>query len=140
MKINEESLNNLDEKVKKLGLKMTSFSVKPCNDKFLFNKEKNSIILNEKEISDKCNYIASIHMILTLLNPKKTLYFINLADFTPAIILLYLQIISQNHNIIIFCNDFENLQEYQTKELKILNLNKVEKYNLLKRSPSGSNN
>ncbi len=138
--INKDVINHIETKLKKLGLTTSTISVKPCHDKFLFNKEKNSIILNEKEINDNCNYIMSIHLILNHLDPKKPLYFINLADFTPAIIVFYLQIVSQKHNIILFCKDFDDLKDFQTENFKILNINEAEKYNLIKRIDSATDN
>jgi hypothetical protein len=138
--INENILNQIDERIKKLGLTTSTISVKPCHDKFLFNKEKNSIILDEKEINDNCNYIASIHLILNELNPKKPLYFINFADFTPAVIVLYFQIISKDHTVILFCNDYKELQQFQNNNFKIFEINEAEKYNLIKRRDSASDN
>ena len=121
----------IDSKLNKLGLTTDTTKVKPCHEKFLVNYEKNSIILNEKEINDECNYIASIHRILNFLNPNKELYFINLADFTPAVILFYLQIISQNHKVFLFCEDVEQLSEYSGKNFKILDVDKALEFNLL---------
>jgi len=137
MQFDSNVFNKLDKKISELGFNINKFSVKPCPNKFFFNKEKNSIILNEKEINDECNYIHSIHLILNELDPKKSLYFINFANFTPAIILAYFQIISQNHDVIIFCNDFNELQDFATDKLKILPTEKAEEFNLIKRRSSG---
>lgn len=128
----DKRFNNIDKKFQKMGLSLKTTKVKPCPEKFLFNTDKNSIIFNEDIISDECNYIDSIHKILNHMDPNKELYFINFAEYIPAVIIFYFQSISQGKKIFIFTDDIKEYESLNTENLKFRKIEQAEKLNLIK--------
>ena len=129
----------IDSKLNKLGVPITEMTLRPCSEPFSYNKEKNSIIFNELNIKDDCNYLVPINLILQELDPSKTLHFISFSEFIPANVIIFLQIISQDHDVFLYVNDkdLENYKPAETDRLKVFDYNQAEKLNLIQRKVNG---